>query len=485
MHAGKTDLKNLLHEAGGHAARSIAAGQATMACPRQQRATRTGARVLSLLFLASFAHALVPRPQPGTWAPPPPPFPCASAAPGPQFWAALRAALRARAVCGSRLVTPEDADWTAATGQWDTVVREPLAVVYAGCAEDVATAVLAARAAGLCVVPRSSGHSWGAQSVLDGRIVLDMSLLNDTQSLGDRLVRVGPGTQLRQLVAFAEPRGLLVTWGGCGQVRLGGYLQGGGEGNAQRVLGAGLDAVVSFDIVLPNGTLARGVSDGDLFWAVRGGGGPGANFGIVTSFVLHAHEAEPVILSYNIHFATDAAVEAAFRCLGVVTPNAFGAGLVFNRDGTLRLTGWWYGDPDEGQLFLYALTSGLAVLSTIVDKMSPYEASERDFRFWDRVGEHVFLSASKSMELTRTLDRADIEAVFAAVATAPPVNMSQGLFYVEAFLSGGKVNEVGRQDTAYVHRTALADFEIGSGAGLPASAGALTHSARPVLQALS
>lgn len=52
----------------------------------------------------------------------------------------------------------------------------------------------------------------------------------------------------------------------------GGWLQGVGLSGTSRRYGTGVDNVVDFDIVLPDGTFLQGVdacSEPDLFWALR------------------------------------------------------------------------------------------------------------------------------------------------------------------------------------------------------------------------
>lgn len=100
-------------------------------------------------------------------------------------------------------------------------------------------------------------------------------------------VYVGSGRTWDQIYAILEKDNVTVTGGrvpgvGVGLVLLGGYSWFANQ------YGLGVDNVVSFDLVLPNGTFVT-VSDTnhpELLFGLRGGSN---NFGIVSGLTLHAH----------------------------------------------------------------------------------------------------------------------------------------------------------------------------------------------------
>jgi len=65
--------------------------------------------------------------------------------------------------------------------------------------------------------------------------------------------------------------GVWSTWGGCKDVSLGGYLQGGGEGNGASLLGMGVDVIRGARIVLYNATIitTNETNHKDLFWVKK------------------------------------------------------------------------------------------------------------------------------------------------------------------------------------------------------------------------
>src|SRR5437868_5579039 len=71
------------------------------------------------------------------------------------------------------LVRPEDAGWDEARTAWNLAVnQQPVAVVLAETAADVAETVLAAAAEGLRVAPQGTGHAASALGDLNGTILL-------------------------------------------------------------------------------------------------------------------------------------------------------------------------------------------------------------------------------------------------------------------------------------------------------------------------
>ena len=84
------------------------------------------------------------------------------------------------------------------------------------------------------------------------------------------------------MYARLAAKGVTIPAGSCPTVALGGLVLGGGMGLAGRAMGLTLDRVRSFDVVTADGR-RHTLDDGELFWALRGGGG---SFGIVTAIRL-------------------------------------------------------------------------------------------------------------------------------------------------------------------------------------------------------
>ncbi len=93
----------------------------------------------------------------------------------------------------------------------------------------------------------------------------------------------GPGTQFQDLNNYLAQYGLHTPGGGCGDVCVGGYMQGGGYGFTSREFGMNCDNVLSFSMMLADQSvvIANADQNADLYWAVRGG--TGNNFGVLLS----------------------------------------------------------------------------------------------------------------------------------------------------------------------------------------------------------
>jgi FAD/FMN-containing dehydrogenase len=106
----------------------------------------------------------------------------------------------------------------------------------------------------------------------------------DRITVADGTATVGPAARNIDVYAALARRGATIASGSCPTVAIGGLTLGGGMGLAGRALGLALDRVTGFDVVTADGARSS-IDDGDLFWALRGGGG---SFAIVTAIRMRA-----------------------------------------------------------------------------------------------------------------------------------------------------------------------------------------------------
>jgi FAD/FMN-containing dehydrogenase len=168
--------------------------------------------------------------------------------------------------------------------------RFPDIIVQARDAADVVAAIRYAKAHGHSVGVRSGGHSWAANHVRDGGMLLDVSRLADCHVDAEaRVAVVGPGLGGSVLVATLEAQGLFFPAGHCKGVAVGGYLLQGGYGWHSRVLGPACESVLGLDVVTAAGESihCNAERNSDLYWAARGSG-PGF-CGVVTAFYLRVY----------------------------------------------------------------------------------------------------------------------------------------------------------------------------------------------------
>jgi hypothetical protein len=159
----------------------------------------------------------------------------------------------------------------------------PTRICYCESAKDVQQTLAQARDQGIPVRIRSGGHHHEGMCSADGALIVDLSRIDHIRFDGDQ-AWIGPGAKLEAVYAAMKAEGHLFSGGGCGDVRVGGLVQGGGWGPYSRHLGMTCDRLLGFEIVTAGGErITAGGSDHPaLTWAVRGGGG--GNFGVVTDF---------------------------------------------------------------------------------------------------------------------------------------------------------------------------------------------------------
>ncbi|MDP2618768.1 MAG: FAD-binding oxidoreductase [Hyphomicrobiales bacterium] len=206
--------------------------------------------------------------------------------------AALRADLRGSAPL------PGEAGYEEARTIWNGMVdRRPGLVIRALGTNDIRTAVNFARENDLLMAIRAGGHQIAGHAVIDGAVLLDLSLMRSVHvDPAARKARVGAGCLLSdvdcetQLHALAVPVGVNSTTG------IAGLTLGGGFGWITRKYGMTIDNLLSAEMVLADGSIVRASPEDhpDLFWAIRGGGG---NFGVVSSFEFALHPLGPQVMS--------------------------------------------------------------------------------------------------------------------------------------------------------------------------------------------
>jgi FAD/FMN-containing dehydrogenase len=166
-------------------------------------------------------------------------------------------------------------------------------VVEARSPADVRSAVLSARARGLRVAVRATGHGTFTEPSWD-TVLIDTSPMRSVLIDPERrTARVGPGVVWGEVIEAAAPFGLAPVSGTNPTVGVTGFTLGGGHGFLARTYGLAADNVISADVVAADGeTLtAREERRSGLFWALRGGGG---NFGVATSLEFRLHPVREV-----------------------------------------------------------------------------------------------------------------------------------------------------------------------------------------------
>jgi FAD/FMN-containing dehydrogenase len=182
------------------------------------------------------------------------------------------------------VVLPGDPDWDRARQAWSlTADQNPLAVVFAGSADDVAAVVGYARRRGLRVTTQGTGHFAATIDSFDDTILIRTSRMRGLEIDPEtRTARAEAGVLWEEVSLAAAEHGLAGLAGSSPDVGVVGYTLGGGIGWLARRYGLAANSVTAVELVTADGKLVRADRDNEpeLYWAIRGGGG---SFGVVTS----------------------------------------------------------------------------------------------------------------------------------------------------------------------------------------------------------
>jgi FAD/FMN-containing dehydrogenase len=186
---------------------------------------------------------------------------------------------------------------------------------------DVVAAVRYARANGLKVVVRGGGHNWCQPTLRQGGVLIDLQDLNRVISIDgeNRRAVIQPIISNRDVQRALNPHGLAFPSGHCPQVKVSGYLLGGGMAWNPTVWGCGAGSVEAIEVVTAAGELivASATENPDYFWAARGSGM--GFFGVVTRYHLKLVPLPRAIWGSACFFALDDAA-AVGTWLGEMAP---------------------------------------------------------------------------------------------------------------------------------------------------------------------
>ena len=232
---------------------------------------------------------------------------------------------------------------------------------------DVRRAVLSARARGLRVAVRATGHGTLAEPPLD-TLLIDTSRMRSVLVDPDRrTARVGPGATWGEVIEAAAPFGLAPVAGTNATVGVTGFTLGGGHGFLSRRHGLAADNLIRADVVTADGELLTAHEDrrSGLFWALRGAGG---NFGIATSLEFKLHPAREIV-GGMASFDRGLAPHLLARFREYAMPDALNVSVVVTPDA-VALRGVYAGGADDAWRALAPLFLGEPLQDTF--RTMPY-----------------------------------------------------------------------------------------------------------------
>lgn len=342
---------------------------------------------------------------------------------------------------------------------------KPAAVTYPKTAQQVAAIIKCAVDAGLKVQARSGGHSYANYCLggVDGAVVIDLKHFQKF-SMNKETFRatIGAGTLLGDLTKrMHDAGGRAMAHGTCPQVGLGGHATIGGLGPSSRLWGTALDHIEEIEVVLADSSIKRAsaTQNPDIFWAVKGAG---ANFGVVTEFVLRTEQepGEAVHFSYSFTVGSYASMAVIFKAWQKFVSNRklsrkFASEAIITAAG-LIISGTYFGSKKEyDALEMDDKFPGNQKAKTII------------FRDWLGLAAHwgeeiaLLLGGGLSAPLytkSMTFNGCDlipdsvIDSLFGYLDT---VEKGTLIWFIIFDLAGGAVNDIAEDATAYAHRDAL------------------------------
>lgn len=234
------------------------------------------------------------------------------------------------------------------------VDKHPALIACCRGTADVADAVTLARSLGLEIAVRGGGHNVAGRATVDGGVMIDLSPMRGIHvDARGRTVRAQGGVLWKELNRETQVHGLATTGGVVSSTGIAGLTLGGGLGWLMPKFGLALDNLRGAEMVLADGRVIRASADedGDLFWAIRGGGG---NFGIATWLEYDVHPVGPIVTGGLVaHKASDARGVLRFfreQCASLPEEMMLVAGLLTGPDGSalVGIVGCHCGDAAAG-----------------------------------------------------------------------------------------------------------------------------------------
>jgi FAD/FMN-containing dehydrogenase len=271
-------------------------------------------------------------------------------------FASARIAELDRQLSGSAL-GPADAAYDTVRAVHNGLIdRRPAVIVRCRTPNDVVAALAFARGAGLEVSIRGGGHNVAGRAVTDGGVMIDLAEMKEIVVHADRATATaGGGVIWGELNEAAADYGLAVTGGAVSGTGIAGYTLGGGLGWLMAKYGLAVDNLLAVELVTAEGDILHvdATSHGDLFWALRGGGG---NFGVATSFTYQLHRVGTVVgglIAHPIDAAPDLLRFYRDAVAGASDDLTVFAGLVHAPDGSgtklSALVVFHTGDPADAE----------------------------------------------------------------------------------------------------------------------------------------
>lgn len=376
-----------------------------------------------------------------------------------------------------RIVLPSSADYDASRKLFNPLFDiRPSIIAYCDVENDVRLCLQTALAANMAFTVRAGGHSTAGYSGSTG-MVIDVGGIDDVcVDAGSMTATVGAGCSFGKLNSALDQYGLHVPGGGCSDVRVGGYMQGGGYGFTSRVFGMNCDNVLEVRVMLWDGTVvtANEQKNHDLWWAIRGG--TGGNFGVLLTVRYRLHKLGDVLafaIRWPLADQNDLGAVQGFLCLQA---QFMKSGHFPGFSGQLMIGMQSDAPPDHPDPHPWLLLRGMHVGTQAEGQaaLRPLLATASAELQWSRTGSynalvgplmsqpHTIPQLNPKLGMTYEIKRSryvanDIPSTGWQSIVAQWKSAPNRFALVALELYGGAINALPRDNSAFIHRDVAFD----------------------------
>jgi FAD/FMN-containing dehydrogenase len=380
----------------------------------------------------------------------------------------------------TRLTLPENLRYynpPAQPGNGPPDPDAPFGLVRPVSSEEVAYAIQWSIDNKLPMVPRSGGHSYAGCSTVPGLVISSSSM--QSVNVEEGLVVADGGAlfahlldRLRHIRADSEAGRYTTTHGRCAGVGLSAYLMGGGWALDSVHAGMGCDRVAQVEIVLAAGGPPVRVTANDpdpwrreLFWAVCGGGG--GNLGFATKWWLRPIIRDDKLTAFSGSWRLAGNAHLVFqkllRALDAA-PDTMGSEITISTTSATIKSPWRYqinlscqlhGPRDQFHAILgraLAEAAGAEQQDCWFENCSSTDTQE--LPYWDaQEFFEVIGSPNRYQETSLFADKISDEFIGAFFGVWPSWPGTALAARMTCYRTGGKVNTIRSDATAFVHRS--------------------------------